>query len=89
MGGSIQKVVPSETDNGHQQEHECYWGGFVDTFNGRRVFCRKWTPTQSKPIGIVFISHGVHEHGGRYHITAHVIIFIDNLLSNILISYRL
>lgn len=43
-------------------ERECRFEGAA----GLSIFYRKWLPDAGQPRGIVFISHGLGEHSGRY-----------------------
>lgn len=40
-------------------------GQDIESFDGKKVFCREWTI--AKPKAVVMIFHGMVEHSGRYH----------------------
>lgn len=44
----------------------------IQTINGRKINVNRWTP-EGTPKAIVLISHGLHEHGLRYHGVAEVL----------------
>lgn len=37
---------------------------------------RSWFPKNKTPIGLIFLTHGVNEHIGRYHNLAHMLVEI-------------
>ncbi|GAB6020053.1 hypothetical protein CHUAL_002796 [Chamberlinius hualienensis] len=38
----------------------------VSCLNEAKLYCRYWRPNSSSPKGVVFVSHGLSEHSGRY-----------------------
>jgi alpha-beta hydrolase superfamily lysophospholipase len=44
----------------------------IQNINGRKINVNRWTP-EGTPKAVVVISHGLHEHGLRYHGVAEVL----------------
>ena len=67
MGGTVSKV--EFDDNMYNKPiPDVILTESIHEFNGRKINVSRWTPIS--PKAIVLVSHGLHEHGMRYHSVA-------------------
>ena len=49
-----------------KDDHFNFQENLTELTNGSRRNCMQWIPTSTKIVGVVFICHGLAEHGLRY-----------------------